>query len=276
MNERGMFAYVVLSLILMGLVVPFIFAQQVTPEGPDTINVTSSQRGPENRTGVAVVAQAGNVTGLKVSGTRITQAWQGYYGNVTGDIVLDDSAGFRFYNWQVANPRGEIFASNGTVDNWLSVYCLDTDQNEGYGQNESNFTLPLTRPDGSVSSVNTSRIELSYGINQTDLDGLNETFLGSFTGSIVVAGRTIDATDDCSVAHPYADSAPSAIWDEILLSDNDSLIFTSIIEEDAVDYRGNSTPGGGNTSDFQMLVLENGHTQQSLTTTTYLFYIELT
>ena len=267
-RAKQIIAYFFLSVAVISLYSISVFSQSVTPEGPDSINVTNSSRGSEGVGPVTIQAEAGNVTGLKIYDQRLTEAWQGYYGNITGAITLQDGSSNIFYDWQIANPRGEIYASNSsTTVRWTSIYCLNVSQNEGAS---FNVTIPFVRPGGAVSDVNSSRIELSYGINATDLDGLNETFFSEpYTGSFSVAGTTIDSTDGCSFASPYVSNLPSVgTWNELILSDNQSIIFTAVIRENAADFR-------GQTSDFQMLVLENGHTGLDTSTTPYYFYVEL-
>ena len=76
-------------------------------------------------------AVAGNVTQLTVAGTTVTQTWQGYYGNVTGTITLDDASNNTMYDWALASPEGEIYASQATVT-WTSgnVQCYDLNQSD--------------------------------------------------------------------------------------------------------------------------------------------------
>ncbi len=252
------------SLLITGL---FILALSIVysagnafPEGPDSISVVNSSRQNPSGGPVTVQAEAGNVTSLRIMNERATEAWQGYFGNVSGNITLEDSSDNLFYSWQLANPTGEVYAANFTTTNWASVYCINVSQNGSL----------LTRPDGSVSSINGSQIELSYGINFTDLDGLNETFTSFWSGTFRTGAITFDSTDGCSRASPYSAGGSGGPWDEVLLSDNDTLIFTSIIEENQASYKASSEG-----ADFQMLVLENGHVGSETTTTPYYFYVEL-
>ncbi|MBI3027274.1 hypothetical protein HYY70_04105 [Candidatus Woesearchaeota archaeon] len=128
---------------------------------------------------------------------------------------------------------------------------------------------------GIVYSVNGSQIELNFGINATDKDGLNETFNDTYTDTtgFRTGSVTIDVADGCSLAHPYTSQAyDSSQWQELLLSDNSSIIFTALVRENANGFEAGST----DTYDFQMLVLENGHTEQASTLTNYYFFVELT
>ncbi len=253
------------SLLITGL---FILALSIAysagnsfPEGPDSVDTINSTRQAPSAGPVTIQAEAGNVTQLKIINERATEAWQGYFGNITGNITLEDASDNLFYSWQLANPTGEVYAANYTTTDWASVYCINVSQN---GSNA------FPRPDGSVSSINGSQIELSYGINSTDLDGLNETFYLFWQGTFKTGAITFSQEDGCSRANPYSAGGSNAIWDEVILSDNDTLIFTSIIEENQASYKA-SQEG----ADFQMLVLENGHVGSEFTTTPYYFYVEL-
>ncbi|HLD87198.1 MAG TPA: hypothetical protein VJB12_03970 [Candidatus Nanoarchaeia archaeon] len=259
------------SLLIIGfltLILSIVYSA-VEPSGPDTITVTNSSRGPAGDVSspVTVQAQAGNTTQLVIFDERSTQAWQGYFGNITGTVSLEDSSGKTFYDWAVANPRGEVYASNFTSVDWGQVHCLNVSQTNIDSVDD---VVPSVRPDGSVSGINSTLVELSYGINRTDIDGLNETYDGFYSSNtgFFVGALHFNGTDGCSLGNPYVNSAASAAWDNVILSDNDTIIFTAIIREDASDFRNMA-------SDFQLLVLENGHVGLDTTTTPYYFYVEI-
>jgi hypothetical protein len=276
MNERGVFKGVILLLSAIILVASFVFAASSSePQGPELLNVTESGRRTPG-TVDAISAEAGNVSALVIDDIRTTEAWQGYYGNVTGTITLDDANNVTFYDWALPNPEGEIYASNGSSVTWSNVYCMN---------------LSHTRPnDGSTGSgfestiyynINMTQIEANFGINNTelgapaeDMDGLNETFNATYNDAtgFRVGSITIDDDDGCSLAHLYTDESRDSNWQELLLTDNVSLIFTALIRENADMYR----TAGTETADFQILVLENGHTGGAESVTTpYYFFVEL-
>ncbi len=236
------------------------------PIGPDRINITNTSRHQNNSDSVVLWAEAGNVTSLQIFTLRTTQAWQAYYGNITGTVVLDDAQNNTFYDWQVTDPEGEIYASNGSTVSWAKVYCMNVSQyrnTSGAGTNANEVEYYF----------NASQIELRYGINATDVDGLNETFFDFYSNAagFYVGGVHINQTDGCSQAHPYTDQAYNTAWEELLLSDNLSIIFTSLIRNDANGFESGST----DLYDFQMMVLENGHTGSETTATPYYFFVEL-
>jgi len=233
------------------------------PNGAGSIAISDSGRNAVDNLSVGVDAQAGNVTALVISDIINTQAWQGYYGNISGSITLDDADNFTLYDWQVADAAGEIYASNATGVDWTKIYCVNVSPNRN---NVSNIEH---------SSFNGSQLELDFGINTTDKDGLNETFNDTYIDTIgfEVGSITINNEDGCSMARPYVTGAYSdSAYQEVILSDNNSLIFTSLLLNDQDSYQ----DGAGDTADFEMLVLEDGHTANGLITTSYNFYVELT
>ena len=253
-----------ISTIIALIAAFFLFLSLVfaTPTGPNTITVVSNTRSPfTNTSSVAVQAQAGNVTELTISQTRPTEAWQGYYGNITGTITLDDANSFTMFDWSLPNPSGEVYAANDTTVDWNKIFCYNLTQNNNGCTG------------GVCGSTNTSSMELQFGINLTDHDGINETFNSSYTDStgFFVGSVNINTVDGCSMANPYTDEASASGWQELLLSDNRSIVFASLIRDSANAYK----PGVGEAYDFQLLVLENGHIGSDTTATSYFFFVEL-
>lgn len=228
------------------------FYTSADPGGPQ-IGVGSSERASTND-GVAVEAQAGNVTALTLNFSRITERWQGYYGNVTGTILLDDANDNSLYSWHVANPEGEVFAANGTVTSWSEVFCFNFSNNMSDGQNV-------------VQRFNGTDVERTLGMNPGDADGVDETFNQTFTGTFTIGNSvTIDRNSGCSlVSLNVNDASDNLNFNETLLTDNSSLIYTTILEQDATGF-------SGSTLDFQLIVGENGDDSEA---TTYYFYAEL-
>ncbi|HLC55355.1 MAG TPA: hypothetical protein VJJ75_02360 [Candidatus Nanoarchaeia archaeon] len=251
------------ALILISVLALLASMALAAPQGPNVINISNTGRNPANTNPISVQAEAGNVTELVIDGTRVTMAWQGYLGNITGIITLDDADNFTLYDWNLPDPSGEIYASNGSSVTWTRIFCINVSQNG---------STPI-RPGGIVSSINGSQIEMNFGINITDPDGLNETFTSFYndTEGFQVGTNTINNADGCSLAHSYTNEASDANWNELLLSDNSSLIFTALLRQNANSYK----PGAADTADFQMLVLENGHEGHDGAATPYYFYVEL-
>lgn len=246
-------------IILIAIMTMAIIAtvKAAEPEGPDTLTVVSSGRNTDNGAGHAVVAQAGNVSGITINDLVVTRNWQGYYGNVTGSIVLDDGFDQTFYQWELAEPAGEIYASNTSTVDWYTVKCL-------------NFSLASLEPGYDLAN-NLTILSNWYNINLTEKDGINGTFNTTYSGQFQAGPVTIDSDEQwCPSAHTFVNEAwQSSSFETVILANNDSVIFTTFLEPTITGFNGAPT-------DFQMLVLENGKAGgPDLTTQTYYFFVEL-
>ena len=250
-----MIAFALFSLLLI-----YITAMQVAAADPTSPTALSQQQSSTFNTsrfdGKNTTAMAGNVTELSLTGTSPTEAWQGYYGNITGTITLEDSTGNVFYNWSVAEPEGEIYASINSSITWSNIECFNYTAN---GSLEINLTL----------------MEAQYNIGPIDDDGINETFNDTIHPTLYVGSRTINS-NTCPSTHPFTNAGrQSAYFHNLLLTDNQSLVFTTIIENDDTSVTTDVTGYNGGAYDFQMLVAEDGH-DSDITSTVYYFWVEIT
>ena len=110
----------VVSFVVLALAVSMVSAVQ--PFGA-TVNLETSSHALADLA-TSNNALAGNVTELTISGFSTTQTWQGYFGNVSGTIQLADAADNVMYNWTLANPSGEVYASTAqdTIA-WANIAC---------------------------------------------------------------------------------------------------------------------------------------------------------
>jgi len=229
-------------LIIFGVVsVSFVFA---VPMGPSSVTPIGSSR-YSTPGGANVTAIAGNVTELNFVANAITNTWQGYFGNITGTIVLGNSNNQSMYNWNLSSPSGQVYATRtSSVPTWASVVCA----------NQGNVTVE----------------DAILGVNQTtDQDSVNKTFLNTTSfNSFYVGGLNINSTQNCRAVNLYnSTGAPSSNFQEVLLNDGTNMIYTAVINQDANGF-------DNRTHDFQMLVGENGH-NGDVVTTPYYFYLEL-
>ena len=235
-------------ILLVAMLTVFAFGiVSAEPNGASTVTQEASSSGPAAGAPENHSAIAGNVTEITIYGESITQSWQGYYGNVSGAIRLADSSGNPMYNWSLASPAGEVFASTASSITWSSIDCF-------------NWTA-----DGTA-------LETAYNIGATDADGVNETFeaYGSNAHADFSVGTvTFNATTACRSADIF-DSTGASVdgnFEEVLLHDGTNTVFAALLEEDLSGFDSSS-------HDFQMLVLEDGHSGDT-STTPYFFYIEL-
>jgi hypothetical protein len=252
-------------LVLFGLLllIPSVFA--LTPSGASVANGTSSSAPADPAYGNNAIA--GNVTELGISGFTTTQAWQGYFGNVTGVIQLADSNDNVLYNWTQASPRGEVYASTNSSVQWLNIQCFNFTAVGDYTSESGNG--------GTVNlyGTNLTQLHTQYGIDLSDPDSVNATF--SLTGagthdSFFTASQDF-AEGECQSTRVYDNTGAGVTnkFEEVLLYEpvTTSVVFASILEQDASGFN-------ANTHDFEMLVLENGHGIDT-TSTPYYFFVEL-
>ena len=220
-------------------------AETVTPIQTETANLS-------NYNPATTEAQAGNLTELSISGVTQTKSWQGYYGNVSGTIILEDAQGNRFYDWTAAEPQGEIYTSiNQTID-WTTVECS-----------------PIL--DDNTQSTFWNGV---YGITDQDYDTINKTYNKTDHPTFYVGTRT---QTGCPTTYTFVNNAAqSSDFPAVLLSSdsNSTLIYTSIIENKTDGAREGITGFDGNNWDFQVLVNEDGQLGNDVTTT-YYFWVEI-
>lgn len=239
--------YAVLAVVLL---VWAAIAVNAAPGTPESITQNSTDRRTIGGAGVPINAQAGNISMLLVSATKLTNHWQGYYGEVSGTITLDDAENYSMYNWELATPQGEIYAvNNSDVPSWTSVRCLN-------GSSLMNYT----------------QVESAFGMDSGDGDRANVTFSVKNHPAFSVGSTVNFGANQCRGINLWQNDTSVAANDfsEVILMDSttfESVIFAAILTSDKPAYKNDST-----TADFQMIVPENGDT---VAATPYYFYVEL-
>jgi hypothetical protein len=254
---------VVLSTILIALLIS-VGVVMALPTGPGTFSAgTPERRGTPDAE--QDNAYAGNTTRLTIDGETITRAWQGYYGNVTGSITLDNAANQTLYNWTLNNPEGEVYAANKTVT-WTNIQCFNFTANGTF--NDDSAQAGAT----SIWGMNLSQLEAAFNIAWDDEDGVNETFDAATTHDAFYTDNDEFTSGECLAVNLFNESeeSNSAQFQEALLYDPDGQtpVFASILETGSV------TGFNDEDLDFEMIVLEDGH-NSDVSATTYYFYVEL-
>ena len=237
MNKGILLISLVLTIVLFG-----IAGVLATPNGANITYINTSTA-PATTAGNQS-AFAGNITEMNIFGFSTTQAWQGYFGNVSGVLQLADSSSNVMYNWTMASAKGEIYAANRSSVTWTSIRCY----------NMSNATT----------------LDNSFGIAATDVDRTNQTFTRSDHASFTT-DSTAFASGACNNTKVFGPSG-AATFDEVLLADSSnsnagSAVFVSIIQSGTSGF-------DSKKHDFEMLVPENGHSGDT-SPTTYFFFVEL-
>jgi len=260
----------VLSVLLVVLLSVSVLAVQ--PFGASVTPGTST-RAPEDAAGNHPNAIAGNITELTIFGFSVTQSWQGYFGNVTGVITLNDNLDNVMYNWSLASPQGEIYASTNNSIVWNYIQCFNLTAVASYASDTNN--------NGSTSQfgTNVTGLESEFGILWDDVDGVNETFNyngtqaqgENFNHSLFYTNNLLFTEGECVATHLFADSNSSEdnAFQEVLMYEPStrSVVFTTILDEDEQGF-------DDKPHDFQMIVLENGH-GTDVAVDTYYFWVEL-
>lgn len=227
------------------------------PTAPESITeITESTFNPDNYAPQSHDAIAGNVTAINMYAIGQTKSWQGYYGNITATITLDDANNNTFYNWSAAEPRGEIYATLNTTIDWGGVDCFDFTATGG----DANETI----------------IETYYTIATDDVDGVAETYTATDHPSFEVGSRTMTL---CPTTYVFRDdAAQTSDFVNVLLYDatipETGWIYTTLMENKTAGSTNDLTCFNGEECDFQIFVNEDGH-GTDVSTTTYYFWVEL-
>ncbi len=246
----------------------YYIVHNITGTGATGVNVTNISSSSQNATPPGEIpAIAGNITELLFpdsSGT--TQSWAGYYGNVTGTIQLADNKDNVLYNWTLASPEGEIFASTNNSISWYNLQCF-------------NFTATGTYEDESGNSggtnlhgTNLTLLENQYNIKSTSMDGVDETFslIGAGTHNPFYVNYRQFNEGECQNTRIFDSSGTgnNGHFEEALMYEPTtfSVVFASILNEDIMGF-------DNRTHDFEMIVLEDGHLSDILPTTYYFYAV---
>ncbi|MCX8000587.1 MAG: hypothetical protein N3A69_16820 [Leptospiraceae bacterium] len=244
------------------------FALALSPNGADLF-ASTPQRTPTNYTPDSINAFAGNVTEVNIFGYSPTRTWQGYFGNVTGTIQLTDAQSRVMYNWSLASPQGEVYASTNSSILWSKIQCFNFTAT-GALNNVGSEIAGATN----LYGYNLTQLESMFGITFDDVDGVDETFVyfGAPQGHDLFYTANLQfSAGECRSTRIF-DSSGSGVdgnFEEVLMYEptTTSIIFASLLDENQLGF-------DGATHDFQMMVLENGHGTDTYATP-YYFFVEL-
>ena len=223
----------VLAVLTLAIVIaaPDPLGATLTPGQSSRGTNTDPSSNPQN-------AQAGNVTALNINQSRITEIWQGYFGNVSGQITLENAGGDVFYDWTYAAITGEVYASRNLIPDWSTINCTNSTQ---WDEEENRLNIA-----------------------DADTDGINETYDTVTHPTFQVGTKTIP-TDYCQATRPYNNVGAAGAWYNVLMNSNSTnTVYVVVLSED-------STAFDGSTADFELLV----PTDKSTGLATYYFYVEL-
>jgi hypothetical protein len=228
-----------LGLLAVSFAAALAYAEPVSPTS--LTQLSSTTRDLSTLAQQSIGAQGGNVTEINIQALTITKSWQGYYGEVTGVITLQDGTNSTFYNWSDATPSGEVYATRSSSVSWTSVNCS--------------------------TAANVTNEETYLGQAAADADSVSNTFAIGTHPAFAVGGNSIIA-NTCPRTFGYVNNnTQSTDFAMVLLASGDNRIYTTIMEDSVTGF-------DGETHDFQLLVGEN-EKSGSIGATPYYFFVEL-
>jgi len=220
-----------------------------TPIGPHNIYVCVD---PANK------INESNETNNNLNKTLNVKAWQLYYGEVTGNITLEDNAGFREYAWN-ATDNGTIYITD--IDDAFHFSALQAlGRNTTGGKSTNDFAdadanLNMTGFNDSIQAlfaVNASAPKQTTTFTIINRQVQNVPYINSTNTSNFITGILWDTTND--------------INGEYGIGENESLVFVANINRDAIGKYG--------TYDYEIYIPRN-LAKQAPATDKIQFYAEL-
>lgn len=244
MNGRKAILCIVALVFFSTTIGSLVFADPTAPQSLNVVDSTTRDLG--TLAAQTVGAQGGNVTEVNINALTITTSWQGYFGQVSGEITLDDGANNTFYNWSMTTVSGEVYATRSSTVTWDEIVCANVTH---FGQEETYL-----------------------GQTSSDGDSVSNTFNLQSHPAFSVGTRDFIA-NECNSTNAFSSNATQSVnWTQILLHQNDTtaanIIYATIINDTTIGF-------DGGTYDFQLLVGENEKTG-NIGATTYYFWVELT
>jgi hypothetical protein len=205
--KKSLLMIFILSMIIYS---PFAFA---IPGGAEVTEGTS-ETGTETIVDTSSI-EGGNVTFIDTYSKQITSNWAGFFGNISGAIVLQDSSSNTFFQWTITNFNDSVvYAASGAISNWGGANIVPA----------NNTVVP-----GYISSAG--------------LDNFTETFdsTGDFNSSSLNKGlvpytATLNGGSGLRTYALYADNEGENIW-------------AGVVKDDTTSFK-----GGSETVDYQILV----------------------
>jgi len=187
-----------------------------------------------------ISATGGNHTNLNVTTETQTLVWQGFFGEVVGNLSLASNNGSRLYSWKynasrVATYPGAVIATSATSVNFANLTA-----NNDCTSGES--------------------------LTGTGSDRVNLTFQPSNNTAFKIGSVTIGASTACRTNTYVNNISQTTRFEEIITKDSTTSppIFATRIEPGITGF-------DGSIHDYQLMVPD----VQNSSTTTYYFYVEL-
>ncbi len=239
MNRNYTTIYVVTLLVaVFAVAASFVVAD---PNAPlSTTEIGTSSRNLSGLPAQSVNAIGGNVTEININTISITKSWQGYYGNVSGMVTLQDGSNNTFYNWSQAHPKGQIYATRVSSITWSTINCSNSSD---------------------VAAENTY-----LNLTPSDSDSVNNTFSKATHPAFNVGSKALTTNNCPYTTYGYVNNnSQTASYSMVLLNSGSNIVYTTITNSSTTGF-------DGKQHDFQLLVGENERTTAGVIT--YYFWTE--
>ncbi len=102
--------------------------------------------------------EGGNVSGVNISSTQLTERWAAFFGNVVGNIFLNDLSGTNVYSWSwnPASGGAVCISTNSSINAFTAYPALGSEIDSAWGFN------PLSTDSG-TRTFNATNCSLSIG-----------------------------------------------------------------------------------------------------------------
>ncbi len=243
MEKSGEIEALRVLVVLLTIVAIFSFGAIMVSAAPNrpTITHISNETYGGNSGGSVINISGGYVATINLSTSVQNPHWKAFVGWVNGAFTLQDASGSTIYDWDLTSTNGQVYATrNSSTIQWSSIACATPTQieSENVAMNHSNVD-----------------------------DNITATFDSQNSNAFYVGAIPI-TLGSCSALNTYVDNvSQSTDFEEVVLSDSSSIVYSTLIEDMADGY-------DENDYDFQMLVPENG-AQGFEGATAYYLYVEV-
>lgn len=217
-----------------------VFISGISLQGFASLNITSlnSSRFNDSYEPKNIESRSGNVSRMDITALQNTNAWQGYFGNISSKIILANGLGKTLYDWTNISATGEILASRSSNVDWSSIACANSN-----GIDSENAFLEKT---------------------SSSADSVANTFPLTGHPSFAVISKPISNCPSTKLHGPLG-VEDNNFWN-VMLGDNNgegNIVYTNILKD--------NSPGFANKSvDFELIVAS-----KRFQTTPYYFYMEI-
>lgn len=219
------------------------------PTGASLTYITrdnGSSSSPESQT-----HPGGTIVTLTIDAVQQDMGWKAYIGNITGKLVLRNSDSQSIYEWSLDDSSlgGNLFVTRNDSISWAAIKC-------------ANSTI--------IGSE-----EAFLGISSSASDSIVSTFNSTLHSEMTISGIGSISADSCNSTATYVNGTSQVVngdasFQEILLSDDVSMVYAAFIDKLAWGYDNNETQN--RTHDFQLIVAEN---KSSAVGNVYYFYADI-